>query len=265
MKTVLNPAYPCLFVAVAAMVLLALSAPAVMAAELGTWWRDSQVVRGLQLQDTQIKQIEQAFLEHRPLLKNLTDDLERQETILQSLINNNSLDEKKAAAQIDQVTAARAKLEKENSMMALDIRRAVSYDQWRKLQEMQRLRANAEPTATPFPNKPAPKVEGSAGSDEEPVYQVGGPVSAPLPIRNPNPGFTAQAKEKNVNGSVLLAVTIGKDGVVRNVKVLHGLGYGLDESAVDTVTRRWLFKPSTLHGQPVTVQAMIEVTFHHYQ
>ncbi len=262
MKHILNPAFQCLLAAIAQ---LAMSAPAASAAELGTWWRDSQVVRGLQLQDSQIRQIEQAFLEHRPLLKNLTDELERQETILHSVIDNDSLDEKKAAAQIDQVTTARARLEKENSMMALDIRRAVSFNQWKKLQEMQRTRANAAPAATPFPSKPAPKAESGTLSSEEPVYQVGGPVTAPLPIQNPNPGFTAQAKEKRVDGSVLLAVTIGKDGVVRNVKVLHGLGYGLDESAVETVTRRWLFKPSTLNGQPVTVQAMIEVTFRHYQ
>jgi TonB family protein len=266
MRHISNPAIPFLL-AFAGMVQFSLSAPVPPPAELGTWWRDSQVVRGLQLRDSQIKQIEQAFLDHRPELKNLTDELQRQEAILQSVIDTTSLDEKKAAVQIDQVATARAKLEKENSMMALDIRRAVSYDQWKKLQEMQRGRAGMalSPAPAAIPGKAIPRIETSASSSEEPVYQVGGPVTDPVPIQKPNPGFTAQAKEKRVEGSILLAVTIGKDGVVRNVKVLHGLGYGLDESAVDTVTKRWLFKPSTLNGQPVTVQAMIEVIFHHYQ
>jgi TonB family protein len=265
MKHSSKPAIPFMFLALTAMAQFLLSAPVSPPAELGTWWRDSQVVRGLRLRDSQIKQIEQAFLGHRPVLRNLSDELERQEAILQAVIDTDSFDEKKAALQIDQVATARAKLEKENSMMALDIRRAVSFDQWKKLQEMQREQADAAPAPAAVPNKPTPKNESSAWSSEEPVYQVGGPVSDPIPIRKPNPDFTPQAKDGRVAGSILLAVTIGKDGAVRNVKVLHGLGYGLDESAVDTVTRRWFFKPATMNGQPVTVQALIEVTFHHRQ
>ena len=265
MKPISNPAILFLFFAFAATAHHALSAPVSPPGELGTWWRDSQVVRGLQLRDSQIKEIEQAFLEHRPTLKNLSEDLERQEAILQSVINTYAFDEKKAAAQVEQVATTRAKLEKENSMMALDIRRAVSYDQWKKLQEMQRGQAEEAAAPAAVPSKLTPRTESSAASSDEPVYQVGGPVTDPVPIRRPNPDFTPQAKERQVNGNVLLAVTIGKDGAVRNVKVLHGLGYGLDESAVDTVSRRWLFKPSTLNGQPVTVQALIEVTFRHHQ
>ncbi len=265
MKRISNSAILFFLLALIAIPEASRSAPGPPPPELGTWWRDSQVVRGLQLRDDQIRQIEQAFLEHRPVLKNLSDELDRQEAMLRSVIETSSLDEKKAAAQIDQVAMARAKLEKENSMMALDIRRAVSYDQWKKLQDMQRMRADTVPAATEMPNKAVPRAESNAVSLAEPVYQVGGPVTEPTPIRNPNPSLTAEAKTKRVDGSVLLAVTIGKDGVVRNVKVLHGLGYGLDESAVDTITKRWLFKPGTLNGQPVTVQAMIEVGFHYYR
>ncbi|MBZ5495269.1 MAG: TonB family protein [Acidobacteriia bacterium] len=263
MKHISNPAIPFLLLAVAAMTQFSLSAPAPLPAELGTWWRDSEVVRGLQLRESQIKQIDQAFLSHRSDLNNLAAELQRQEAILQSLIDTSRLDAKKAAAQIDQVVTARARLEKEKTMMALDIRLAVSFDQWRKLQEMQRSQANAAPA--PAAAKPAPKADGSVSISEEPIYQIGGPVTDPVPVQRPTPAFTAQARERKVEGSVLLAVVIGKDGAVRNVKVLRGLGYGLDESAADTVTKRWLFKPSTLNGQPVSVQAMIEVTFHLYQ
>lgn len=265
MKRISYPAIPFLLLAFAVMAQFSFSSPVPPPEELGTWWRDSGVVRGLQLRDSQIKQIEQAFLNHRSELNNLTNELQHQESILQSVIDTSSLDEKKATAQIDQVVTARARLEKERTMMALDIRRAVSYDQWKKLQEMQRAQTNAAPAPAAIPNKATPKAESGASGSEEVIYQVGGPVSDPVPIQRPNPGFTPQAKDKKVEGSILLAVVIGKDGVVRNVKVLRGLGYGLDESAVDTVTKRWLFKPSLLNGQPVTVQAMIEVTFHFYQ
>jgi TonB family protein len=145
--------------------------------------------------------------------------------------------------------------------MAFDIRRAVTFDQWKKLQEMQREQPGKPAAAASAGVKPAPKVEASLPNAQEPVYQIGGPVSNPVPIQQPRPVFTAEAKARKVSGSILLSIVIGKDGAVRDVKVLRGLGYGLDESAVDTVTKQWQFKPSTLNGQPVSVQATIEVTF----
>jgi TonB family protein len=78
------------------------------------------------------------------------------------------------------------------------------------------------------------------------------------------PAFTSEARAQKVEGSVLLEVVIGKDGMARSAKVLRGIGYGLDESAVETVTKRWFFKPATLNGQPVSVQAKIEVTFRQF-
>lgn len=253
MKTILHLSIPFLLLA------FALTEP-LSSAELGTWWRDSDVVKGLGLRNSQIKQIEQAYLARRSELNALAADLQHQDDLLQSLINTNSMDAKQAAAQIDQVVNARARLEKARTMMAFDIRRAVTFEQWKKLQEMQREQPNA-PAAAPGAVKPAPKVEAGLPNAEEPVYQSGGPVSNPVPIQQPRPAFTAEAKARKVSGSILLSIVIGKDGAVRDVKVLRGLGYGLDESAVDTVTKQWQFKPSTLNGQPVSVQATIEVTF----
>jgi TonB family protein len=98
----------------------------------------------------------------------------------------------------------------------------------------------------------------------EPIYSIGGPVSAPVPVQSPLPAYTQEAGKKHVEGSVLLEVVIGKDGLARNVKVLRGLGYGLDESAVDAVAKHWVFKPGMLNGQPVSVSAHIEVSFRLY-
>ncbi len=264
MKRKTNPAIPFLLLTCAAVVqpLPAFAGPP--HAELGTWWRDSGVVRNLQLRDDQIKQIEQSFLNHRSELNNLASELQRQESILQSLIYTYRLDEKKAAAQIDQVVTARARLEKERTMMALEIRRAVSLEQWKKLQEIQQGQANATADPGASGGKAAMKPESSPAGAEEPVYQIGGPVADPVPVQRPMPPFTAEANQKRVQGSVLLEVVIGKDGLVHSAKVLRGIGYGLDESAVDTVTKRWLFRPATLNGQPVAVQAKIEVAFHLY-
>ena len=52
----------------------------------GAWWKNSEVVKELQLTDAQVKQIAQTFLDYRLKLIDLRADFERQETKLQPLI-----------------------------------------------------------------------------------------------------------------------------------------------------------------------------------
>ena len=62
-----------------------------------------------------------------------------------------------------------------------------------------------------------------------------------------------------------MQTVVRKDGTVDSFKVLRGLGYGLDESAINTVATRWRFEPGTLpSGQPVDVQIAIEISFRLY-
>lgn len=235
-------------------VLPVLSAPA--PAGLGTWWRDSEVVRELQLRDSQIQQIEQAVLKHRTTLTDLAAELERHETLLQSLVAAARLDEKEAAAQVDEVVSARGKLEKERTTMMLEIRRAVSIGQWNKLQEMQQAEANraAGPAAT-VSNAPQ-KTQGSPAKAEEPIYAVGGPVKSPIPLRSPLPPSTSRPGE----GVLVLQAIVGKDGLAKNVKVLHGINSALTEWAIKTVPKEWIFKPGTLENQSMTVSVSVLTT-----
>jgi TonB family protein len=59
----------------------------------------------------------------------------------------------------------------------------------------------------------------------------------------------------------VLEVMIRKDGSASPLKVVRGLGYGLDESAVETVKKKWRFKPGMKDGKPVEVKADIEIQF----
>src|SRR5208337_477275 len=54
------------------------------------------------------------------------------------------------------------------------------------------------------------------------------------------------------------------DGRATNIRVVHALGMGLDEKAIDAV-RRWKFKPAMQDGKPVAVQMAVEVAFRLYQ
>jgi Spy/CpxP family protein refolding chaperone len=124
---------------------------------LGSWWKDSDIVKRLQLSEAQVSRIEQTYLEHRLRLVDLRADLEKQELQLQPLLDADPPDQDRITAQIDAVTAARGRLEKEFALMLLAIRQALSKEQWTQLQTLQRER---EPRGYPgpggFPRPPGP-------------------------------------------------------------------------------------------------------------
>ena len=116
----------------------------------GKWWKNSEIVRELGLSEAQVGQIEQTFFEQRLKLIDLKADLDKQETRLQPLVEADQPDEAKVSAQIDQVLAARGRLEKANAMMMFSIRRVLTVAQWKNLQEIQHRRERS------FPRAPAP-------------------------------------------------------------------------------------------------------------
>jgi protein TonB len=68
-------------------------------------------------------------------------------------------------------------------------------------------------------------------------------------------------RDAKVQGLILFELTVLKDGNVTNIKIIRGLGHGLDESAIRTISTQWRFKPGMLKGQPVAVRANAEVAF----
>jgi TonB family protein len=104
---------------------------------------------------------------------------------------------------------------------------------------------------------------GGIGSGVGP-YVVGNGVKAPEVLFQPLPAYTEEARKARAEGIVLIQAIIRKDGTVDSFKVLRGLGYGLDESAINTIATKWRFRAGTLRGEPVDVQANIEVSFRLY-
>jgi TonB family protein len=93
------------------------------------------------------------------------------------------------------------------------------------------------------------------------VYKVGvDRTSAPRLIEKIEPQYTEEARDAQLQGTVVLGVEVGSDGRAHNIHVRRGLGLGLDESAMDAI-RQWEFAPGMRGGQPVTVAATIEVNF----
>lgn len=105
--------------------------------------------------------------------------------------------------------------------------------------------------------------EGPGGPGDSP-YQIGGGVRPPIELVKPLPPYTEEARKARVEGNLMLQAVIRKDGTVDSFKVIRGLGYGLDESAINTIAAKWRFKPGTFNGAPVDVQCNIEVSFRLY-
>ena len=85
----------------------------------------------------------------------------------------------------------------------------------------------------------------------------------PRAIKSPDPKYSNEAREKKIQGPVVLSLVVGPDGRARDVRVERSLGYGLDVQAIKTI-KKWKFKPATLDGKPVAVEIKIEVNFRLY-
>lgn len=68
----------------------------------------------------------------------------------------------------------------------------------------------------------------------------------PLPSLHIDPPYTDAARKAGVEGVVSLECIVWKDGTVDNFKVLKGLGFGLDESAINTIATKQKFLPASL-------------------
>ena len=91
-------------------------------------------------------------------------------------------------------------------------------------------------------------------------FRVGPAVTAPSLIYKVEPEYTEEARAAKLQGTVLLYVQVSPGGQAINMRVLHALGMGLDEKALECVAK-WRFQPGMKDGQPVTVEAQIEVNF----
>ncbi|HYL14740.1 MAG TPA: energy transducer TonB [Terriglobales bacterium] len=95
------------------------------------------------------------------------------------------------------------------------------------------------------------------------VYRVGGGVSAPRAIYQPDPEYSEEARKAKYQGTVVLWMIVDRDGRPRDIKVARSVGMGLDEKAIEAV-RTWKFEPARKDGQPVAVQINVEVSFRLY-
>ena len=104
---------------------------------------------------------------------------------------------------------------------------------------------------------------GSGGGIGGGVFKVGGAISAPRALSSPDPEYTEEARIAKTQGTCVLWLIVDEKGRPRNIRVVRGLGFGLDAKAIEAV-RQWRFQPALKDGAPVNVQISVEVGFHLY-
>jgi len=85
-------------------------------------------------------------------------------------------------------------------------------------------------------------------------------VTQGLVIHRVQPTYPQMAKIARVQGSVVLAAIIGKDGTIQNLHVVSTASPLLNQAALDAV-KQWRYRPYILNGEPVEVDTTVTVTF----
>ena len=110
--------------------------------------------------------------------------------------------------------------------------------------------------------QPAPPSDPTAPTQaNEPIYKIGGRISAPVIKHRVMAQFTDEARRAKYQGICLISLIVDAQGNPQNVRVARALGMGLDQKALEAV-RQYKFKPAMKDGKtPVPSMVTIEVDF----
>lgn len=116
----------------------------------------------------------------------------------------------------------------------------------------------------PTPQAPAAAVQATPEQPWPPagVSRIGAGVTAPRPIKEVKPGYSAEARRAKIQGIVVMEAVVKPDGTVGEVRVTRSLDrvFGLDDEAVKTM-KKWRFTPGKKDGVAVPVVVEVEMTF----
>ena len=99
----------------------------------GKWWTNTDLAKKLNLTDQQVQQMEQTYQQNRLKLIDQVAAVQKQEVMLEPMLEADRPDEAQVLAQIDKVAQSRAELEKTHARMLLGIRQVLSAEQWKQL------------------------------------------------------------------------------------------------------------------------------------
>jgi TonB family protein len=87
------------------------------------------------------------------------------------------------------------------------------------------------------------------------------PLTAPVALNKVDPAYPPDVLRDHVEGTVILYAIIRADGTVHDIRVLDSLDSRLDENAIHALAL-WHFRPGTKNGEPVALEAVVQIPFH---
>ena len=101
---------------------------------------------------------------------------------------------------------------------------------------------------------------GSGGGTGGGPYRPGSGITPPRLLHEVKPDYTEDARRQGVEGEIVLEIVVRRDGSVGDIRLVDGLGHGLNERATAAV-RQWRFSPAQRRGAPVDVLVEVAVEF----
>ncbi|HUK25580.1 MAG TPA: TonB family protein [Terriglobales bacterium] len=103
-------------------------------------------------------------------------------------------------------------------------------------------------------------VEATTASQLAVKHEVTAEATPAEIISKPTPVYTEEARKLRVEGEVLLQVVFEANGQIRVLRVVQGLGHGLDEAAI-RAAEQIHFKPAQRDGRPTDSTAVLHIVF----
>lgn len=113
---------------------------------------------------------------------------------------------------------------------------------------------------TPKPAAAAPVKRALSAAPAAPLDECTDPPAKPKPVNVPQPAYTDQARAAGVEGKVRVELTVDETGRVVSVRLISGLGHGLDEAAL-AAAQRASFQPAVRCGKPTRATFTISMRF----
>ena len=94
----------------------------------------------------------------------------------------------------------------------------------------------------------------------KPAAEIAATTAPPEITSKPTPAYTEEARKLRIEGEVLLEVVFESTGKIHVVRVVRGLGHGLDETARQAA-EQIRFKPALRDGKPADSTAVLHIVF----
>ncbi len=121
------------------------------------------------------------------------------------------------------------------------------------------LETTRKPVAMKAQQEPQEEEEIFMVVEEMPAFPGGDTALANYLYRNIE--YPAEAVENGTEGKVYVSFMVAKDGKIKNVRILRGIGHGCDEEALRVIRAMPDWKPGKQRGKPVRVQVNLPIVF----